>query len=163
MLQNLSSTSGSMWCPNLVPAMCRIFSHIHNSGMWLKKKIEDYSQIQKGYYSGIAHRLLAYIVNCTDFSLFEVKDPYRPILYTNFVLFIFVTSSITLLLCQCMQKLAMHTLSVSAIALILIFIIFRHTNWPNNTQYWQKNGTIIHYYLKLTKAYLSLSVACLIK
>ena len=48
----------------------------------------DYSQIQKGYYSGIAQIKLARIFNRTDFRLFEVQDPYRPVLYTNFVLFL---------------------------------------------------------------------------
>ena len=38
----------------------------------------DYSQIQKGYYSGIAQIKLAHIVYRTDFRLFEVQDPYRP-------------------------------------------------------------------------------------
>ena len=57
----------------------------------------------------------------------------------------------------------MYALSVSDIVLILISFIFRNTHWPNNTQYWQKYGIIIHYYVKLTKAYLGLGVACLIK
>ena len=57
----------------------------------------------------------------------------------------------------------MHTLSVSNIVLTLIFPIFRHTHCPNNTQYWQKNDIIIQYYVKLTKAYFGLGVACHIK
>ena len=55
----------------------------------------------------------------------------------------------------------MHTLSVPDFD----FFVFRFpdTHWQNNTQYWQKSGIVIPYYVKRTKAYLRLGVARLIK
>ena len=61
------------------------------------------------------------------------------------------------------QKQATHTPSVSDIVLMLICFIFRHTHWPNNTQYWQQNGVIIHCYVQLIKVYFTLVFFCPIK
>ena len=125
------------------------------------------AELERAYFSDIA---LKKKVRSTEFRIFEVKDHKRLVLNTIFCCFWeFVTFSITLLVCKSNFR-NMHITetshtcpSVPEIVLILIFSIFRHTNWPNNTQYWLKKGIIMYHYVKLTKAYWSLGVACLIK
>ena len=50
--------------------------------MRLKKVLRLTAKLKKAYFSGIAEIKLAYIVSGTVSRLFEVKDPYRPILST---------------------------------------------------------------------------------
>ena len=133
-----------------------------------KKILKLTAKLKKAYFSGIAQITLAYMICGTVFRLFEVKHLYRPVLYTMLCCFwdfcnIFHHITGVSILFQPHTETSHAYPQCTWYCSDIFFFIFRHTHWPNNTQYWQKNGIIIHYYVKLTKAYLSLGVACLIK
>ena len=68
--------------------------------MLLKKKMKLTAELKKAYFSGIAYNKMAYIVSSLVVRLFDVDEPYRLVLNTNFrCLGSFVTFSITLLVC----------------------------------------------------------------
>ena len=48
--------------------------------MRFKKKLRLTAELEEAYYSGIAQIKLACIVSDTVFHIFQVEDPYKPVL-----------------------------------------------------------------------------------